>query len=117
MNTRRHIITAAAAAAVIGLTAPLSAQETLQGEVTVERSIEPVERDATPLALLPRVELPRVSSPQLDYSRLGVRSRVISTAGFAEPAMRPLPLLAQADRRGYVSLEAGAPLIDASLSA
>lgn len=117
MNTRRHIITAAAAIAVIGLTAPLSAQETLQGEVTVERSIEPVERDATPLALLPRVELPRVTSPQLDYSRLGVRSRVIPTAGFAEPAMRPLPMLAQADRRGYVSLEAGAPLIDASLSA
>lgn len=111
MTINRHIAVLAITAT---LAAPLWSQD-LTGEVTVEREIIPVEREATPLTMLPRLSLPALSLPTLDFSTLGVRAPIAAKAGFAEPATRLDPTFANASR-GYLDLSAG-PLFNTSLSA
>jgi len=100
----------------LALAGTLSAtSQTLTGEVTVQREIVPVEREATPLTMLPQISLPQLTSPELDYSSTAVKARVASMAAFAEPARRPDPLTTGL-HKGYISLQAG-PLFNAGLSA
>ncbi|MEF2751685.1 MAG: hypothetical protein U0N52_01990, partial [Muribaculaceae bacterium] len=81
---KRHITTAIAAMSAFFATA----QGTLTGEVTVEREIVATEREATPLNMLPRLNLPALPAAQLDFSNRPVRARVEALTAFAEPARR-----------------------------
>lgn len=92
-----------------------TAQGTLTGEVTVEREIVATEREATPLNMLPRLNLPALPAAQLDFSNRPVRARVEALTAFAEPARRE-DVFASDSWRGYASLFAG-PLWNASLNA
>lgn len=91
-----------------------SAQQTLTGEVTVNRSVTPVEREASRLNLLPAVSLPAVSKPGLTYSSRAVTTPVAPMAAAVEPPAR-VDSAAMA-RRGYVDLGVF-PLFNVDLSA
>jgi len=95
----------ALAAAVLsgGVPRAIAQQPTLTGEVTVERSLTPVEREASRLSLLPEVTLPSLHAPGLDYSRRAVTTPVKPSAAFVEPPLR-VDSLDGASRRGYVDL-------------
>lgn len=91
-----------------------SAQQTLTGEVTVNRAVTPVEREASRLNLLPAVSLPSLTNPGLSYSQRAVTTSVTPEAAAVEPPARVDSL--DASRRGYVDLGVF-PLFNADLSA
>lgn len=111
MTIRQIILSGTLCAATLGAGA-----QQLSGEVTVERDKGAVERDAAPLSLLPRLNLPQVTLPALDYSNEPVAAGVTSVAAFTEPVRRP-DALGLAGVRGYVDGWLGGPMLDADLTA
>lgn len=98
----------------LAVTLGANSQE-LTGEVTVDRTVQPTERDAAPLPLLPRVDLPALRPSTLSISGRGVPTAVNPAVVFSEPT--PWNPYSPTTPRGYVAAAIGGPLIDGSLSA
>lgn len=98
----------------LGLALGATAQE-LSGEVTIDRTVQPSEREASPLPLLPHIDLPALAPTTLSVSNRGIPTAVTPAVVFSEPtAWNPYSPTAP---RGYVAGALGAPLINGSLSA
>lgn len=110
MNIRTAIL-------ALGLSAGLIASaQGLHKEINVDQKIEPVKRDASRINVLPTLQLPAVSRPQLAFSDRVVTARVPNTI----PTLAPMAYgdkLYESPYRGYVVMGLGAPLFNATFSA
>lgn len=85
----------------MGAMMSVTAQD-LHKEITVEREITPIEREATRLNMTPLVSLPAVKSVSLRASEQAVAARVRPLASFLEPAAYA-DTLYTSPYRGYVA--------------
>lgn len=110
MNIRTAIL-------ALGLgVATLASAQGLHKEINVDQKIEPVKRDASRINVLPTLQLPAVSRPQLSFSDRVVTTRVPNAITTLAP-MAYGDKLYESSYRGYVVLGLGAPLFNASFSA
>lgn len=110
MNIRTAIL-------ALGLgVATLASAQGLHKEINVDQKIEPVKRDASRINVLPTLQLPAVSRPQLSFSDRVVTTRVPNAITTLAP-MAYGDKLYESPYRGYVVLGLGAPLFNASFSA
>lgn len=103
--------------AVTGLAASLTlSAQGLHKEITVEREIVPVKREASRLNILPKLQLSPLARPNLAFSERVVTSAVPANITTLAPVAFG-DRLYSSPYRGYVVLGAGAPLFDGVLSA
>ena len=88
----------------------------LNKEITVDREIVPVERDARRLPLLPEVKLPARPAVERTPTQRVVTTSVPPTVRLLDPARWTDPLAPPA-ARGYAVIAAGGPALNADLSA
>ena len=110
MNTRSIIFSIC-----LAIGAPLFGQG-LHKEINVEQEIVPVKRDAARITILPTLQLPPVSRPQLAFSNRVVTTRVPNSITTLEPVAYGENLFSS-PYRGYVALGLGTPLFNGALSA
>lgn len=110
MNTRSTIFSLC-----LALGTPLFGQG-LHKEINVEQEIVPVKRDAARITILPTLQLPAVSKPQLAFSNRVVTTRVPNAISTLEPVAYGENLFSS-PYRGYVALGLGAPLFNGAFSA
>lgn len=110
MNTRSIIFSIC-----LSLGAPLFGQG-LHKEINVEQEIVPVKRDAARISILPTLQLPAISRPQLAFSNRVVTTRVPNAITTLEPVAYGENLFSS-PWRGYVALGLGAPLFNGAFSA
>ncbi|WP_217938816.1 TonB-dependent receptor [Duncaniella muris] len=110
MNTRSTIFSLC-----LALGTPLFGQG-LHKEINVEQEIVPVKRDAARITILPTLQLPAVSKPQLAFSNRVVTTRVPNSISTLEPVAYGENLFSS-PYRGYVALGLGAPLFNGAFSA
>ena len=90
--------------------------QSINREITVDREIIPIERDARRLPLLPEVKLPALPAVELTPTQRVVATSVPPTVRLLDPARWTDPL-APPDARGYAVIAAGGPALNAGLSA
>lgn len=88
----------------------------LNREITVEREISPVEKDAQRLPLLPELNLPAVKSTGLKAASRAVVTEIPGEALQLAPVERDDPEWIE-PRRGYVMAGVGGPAFNGELSA
>lgn len=90
--------------------------QSINREITVDREIIPVERDARRLPLLPEVKLPALPAMELAPTQRVVTTAVPPTVRLLDPARWTDPAAAPA-ARGYAVIAAGGPALNAGVSA
>lgn len=110
MNTRIALFALglAAAGAAFG--------QGLHKEINVEQKIDPVKRDASRITVLPTLQLPAISRPQLSFSDKVVTTHVPNSITTLAPVAYGDKLYTS-PYRGYTVLGLGAPLFNATFSA
>lgn len=85
-------------------------------EITVDRELLPVEKDARRLPLVPEVTLPAVPAARLSTTQRAVTTDVPATVRLLDPAECGIAGGAS-QSRGYIAVGLGAPMFDGALSA
>ncbi len=110
MNTRIALL-------ALGLAATSTAfGQGLHKEINVEQKIDPVKRDASRITVLPTLQLPAISRPQLSFSDKVVTTHVPNSITTLAPVAYGDKLYTS-PYRGYAVLGLGAPLFNATFSA